>query len=184
MATFAIEDIRRLNGMLAEVELVAARPAYVELIHRLRHAGIPVSDRRAVKLQRLMAASALLCGRLEVHTTDLWVLRYIWDAEDQQEVLDSIVQDAIDKSRASQAGRRASAIARRGRARCREPGGRSAADRRPACQGSHSDYGTKLLEGPPGTAGRPMPLGGKTRSSGRSGTSNSMQLWQQLEAAA
>ncbi len=102
-ATFPIEDIRRLNAMLAEVDLVPARPAYVELIHRLRHAGIPISDRRAVKLQRLMAASALLCGRLEVNATDLWVLRYIWDAEDQQEVLGSIVQDAIDKSGALQA---------------------------------------------------------------------------------
>ncbi|MGA2258798.1 MAG: AAA family ATPase [Thermoguttaceae bacterium] len=102
-ATFPAEDIRRLNAMLAEVDLVPARPAYIELIHRLRHAGIPVSDRRAVKLQRLMAASALLCGRLEVNTADLWVLRYIWDGEDQQEVLGSIVQDAIDKCAASQA---------------------------------------------------------------------------------
>jgi MoxR-like ATPase len=101
-ATFAIDDIRRLNAMLGEVELVPVRPAYIELIHRLRYAGIPVSDRRAVKLQRLMAASALLCGRLEVHVSDLWVLRYIWDSEDQQEVLSSIVQDAIEKSGGSQ----------------------------------------------------------------------------------
>ncbi len=100
-AIFPVADIRRLNAMLAEVDLVAVRPAYIELIHRLRHAGIPLSDRRAVKLQRLMAASALLCGRREVNATDLWVLRYIWDAEDQQEVLGSIVQDAIDKSGAS-----------------------------------------------------------------------------------
>jgi MoxR-like ATPase len=102
-ATFPVEDIRRLNAMLAEVDLVPARPAYIDLIHRLRHAGIPVSDRRAVKLQRLMAASALVCGRREVNATDLWVLRYIWDAEDQQEVLGSLVQDAIDKSGASPA---------------------------------------------------------------------------------
>jgi MoxR-like ATPase len=97
-ATFPVEDVRRLNAMLGEVDLVPVRPAYIELIHRLRYAGIPVSDRRAVKLQRLMAASALLCGRLEVNATDLWVLRYIWDAEEQQEVLASLVQDAIDKS--------------------------------------------------------------------------------------
>jgi MoxR-like ATPase len=105
-ATFPVEDIRRLNAMLGEVDLVAVRPAYIELIHRLRHAGVPLSDRRAVKFQRLMAASALLCGRLEVNTTDLWVLRYIWDAEDQQEVLGSIVQDAIDRSDALQAADR------------------------------------------------------------------------------
>jgi len=101
-AVFPVEDIRRLNAMLAEVDLVPARPVYMEMIHRLRYAGIPVSDRRAVKLQRLMAASALLCGRLEVKASDLWVLRYIWDTEDQQEVLASIVQDAIDKSGGSQ----------------------------------------------------------------------------------
>jgi MoxR-like ATPase len=97
-ALFDIEDIRRLNRMLAEVDLGAARTPYVELIHRLRHAGIPISDRRAVKLQRLLAASALLCGRLAVNATDLWVLRYIWDTEEQQEVLASIVADAIDRS--------------------------------------------------------------------------------------
>ena len=95
---FDIEDIRRLNRMLADVDLGAVRPAYTELVHRLRHAGISISDRRAVKLQRLLAASALLCGRLAVNATDLWVLRYIWDAEEQQEVLASIVQDAIDRS--------------------------------------------------------------------------------------
>lgn len=100
-ATFSVEDVRRLNATLPEVDLAVARPAYVELVHRLRYAGIPVSDRRAVKLQRLMAASALLCGRLQVNATDLWVLRYIWDAEEQQEVLASLVQDAIDKSGAS-----------------------------------------------------------------------------------
>jgi MoxR-like ATPase len=97
-ATFQIDDIRVLHAMLSEVDLNDVRPAYVELIHRLRYAGIPVSDRRAVKLQRLMAASALLCGRLQVNTTDLWVLRYIWDTEDQQEVLASLVQETVDKS--------------------------------------------------------------------------------------
>jgi MoxR-like ATPase len=97
-ATLDIEDIRRLNRMLAEVDLGGVRSAYVELVHRLRHAGIPISDRRAVKLQRLLGSSALLCGRLAVNATDLWVLRYIWDTEEQQEVLASLVQDAIDRS--------------------------------------------------------------------------------------
>jgi MoxR-like ATPase len=73
------------------------RPTYLELIHRLRHSGIAISDRRAVKLQRLQAASALLCGRFEVIPSDLWVLRYIWDTEEQREVIGSIVQDAVKK---------------------------------------------------------------------------------------
>jgi MoxR-like ATPase len=92
-----VESIRQLHGMLREVDITAVRPAYVELVGRLRQAGIPVSDRRAVKLQRLVAASALLCGRLQANATDLWVLRYIWDTEQQQEVIAAIVQAALDK---------------------------------------------------------------------------------------
>ena len=74
-AVFDVEDIRRLNRMLADVALDGVRTAYVELVHRLRHAGIPISDRRAVKVQRVVAASALLCGRLAANASDLWVLR-------------------------------------------------------------------------------------------------------------
>jgi MoxR-like ATPase len=80
------------------VDLAGVRPAYVQLIQRLRRAGIPVSDRRAVKLQRVVAASAILCGRQSATTADLWVLRYIWDTEEQQQVLAAIVQEAVDRS--------------------------------------------------------------------------------------
>ncbi len=94
----SVEDIRRIQALLARVDLSDVRAASVELVQRLRHAGIAVSDRRAVKLQRLIAASALLCGRLEAIESDLWVFRYIWDTEEQQEVLATIVNDRLSKS--------------------------------------------------------------------------------------
>ena len=97
-AVYSIDDIRQLNRLVNQVDVVAVRPQYVELIDRLRRAGIPVSDRRAVKLQRLVAASAVLCGRLVAQTTDLWVLRYIWDTEEQHEVIAAIVQEMVDKA--------------------------------------------------------------------------------------
>ncbi len=40
----------------------------------------------------------ILSGRLRATSTDLWILRYIWDTEEQQEVLAEIVQDFVDKS--------------------------------------------------------------------------------------
>ncbi|WP_425617733.1 AAA family ATPase [Anatilimnocola sp. NA78] len=92
------EDVRQLQKQVSLVDLIPSRPAYIELILRLRQAGIPISDRRAVKLQRLVAASALLCGRHVATRTDLWVLRYIWDTEEQREVLAAIVQEAVDKA--------------------------------------------------------------------------------------
>lgn len=93
---FHVEEVRALHGLLRQVDFSQVRADYVELIHRLRHAGIGISDRRAVKLQRILAASALLCGRLEVNRTDLWVLRYIWDTEEQQDVLNSLVEHALE----------------------------------------------------------------------------------------
>ncbi|MDB6112407.1 MAG: ravA 2 [Pedosphaera sp.] len=92
------DEIRILQTLLGRVDLAAIRTDYSELVHRIRHAGIPVSDRRAVKLQRLVAASALLCGRLTARHSDLWVLRYIWDTEEQQEVLQALVQNVMSKS--------------------------------------------------------------------------------------
>lgn len=94
-ARLDVEDVRRLNRLLGSVELAEVRPKLGELVVRLRHAGIAISDRRAVKLQRLVAASALLCGRGSGAPSDLWVLRHIWDAVEQREVLASIVGDAL-----------------------------------------------------------------------------------------
>ena len=94
-ASVSIDDVRRLNGALGMVDLADVRPKVAELVVRLRNAGLPVSDRRAVKLQRLVAASALLCARRAALPSDLWVFRYIWDTVEQQEVLASIVGDAV-----------------------------------------------------------------------------------------
>jgi MoxR-like ATPase len=93
--SMTVDDVRVLQSMIRDVDLSGIQSCYVELIHRLRHAGISVSDRRAVRLQKVIAASAVLCGRLNAVASDLWVLRYIWDSEEQQTVLESIVQDAI-----------------------------------------------------------------------------------------
>jgi MoxR-like ATPase len=91
------DDLRSTQSALANVELAAIRQPFAELVHRIRHAGIAVSDRRAVKLQRVIAASALLSGRSEARLSDLWVVRHIWDTEEQQEVLASLVDHAINK---------------------------------------------------------------------------------------
>src|SRR5215831_5682562 len=81
-----VEDILLIQSMIGEVDLQDIRPAYINLVEMLRNAGVQVSDRRAVKLQRLIAASALLCNRLKAIPSDMWVMRYIWDTEEQQEV--------------------------------------------------------------------------------------------------
>ena len=93
--TLEIEDVRRLHERLGIIDLAEIRAPLGELIVRLRQAGIAVSDRRAVKFQRLLAASALLCGRRTAIVSDLWVLRHIWDSLEQREVIASLVADAL-----------------------------------------------------------------------------------------
>jgi len=100
-ASLHFDELRLVQSALGGVELGGIRQPFTELIHRIRHAGIPVSDRRAVKLQRVIAASALLSGRTETRLSDLWVVRHIWDTEEQQEVLASLVNQAITKQPAT-----------------------------------------------------------------------------------
>jgi MoxR-like ATPase len=95
-AQISAEQITQLQSLIASVNLQDIRPAYMELIGKLRNAGIAVSDRRAVKLQRLIAASALLCKRTKAILSDMWVLRYIWDTEEQREVIVSIVNSIVE----------------------------------------------------------------------------------------
>ncbi|MCA8961854.1 MAG: AAA family ATPase, partial [Planctomycetes bacterium] len=89
------DAIRSLAALVSRVDLSVLREDYVSWIARVRQAGIPISDRRAVKLQRLVAASAILCGRSEARHSDLWVLRHTWDTEEQEEILASIVDHAL-----------------------------------------------------------------------------------------
>jgi len=97
------QQIRELQSSLANVDISTIRSDYVDLIQRLRHAGMAISDRRAVKYQRLVAASALLCGRMQAQPSDLWVLRYTWDVEEQREVLETLVNDWIAEQTAESA---------------------------------------------------------------------------------
>jgi MoxR-like ATPase len=94
--SLSVDDLRSLQKQVATIDVATIRPEYVRVVHQLRKAGIAVSDRRAVKLQRLIAASALICGRGRANPSDLWVLRYIWDTEEQREVVAAIVQPVVD----------------------------------------------------------------------------------------
>ena len=94
-ASLSFDDLKVAQSAVAGVNLADVRAAFAELVLRIRRAGIPVSDRRAVKLQKVMAASALISGRNDVRLSDFWVVRHIWETEEQQEVLASLVEHAM-----------------------------------------------------------------------------------------
>lgn len=101
--TISADEVRELQKLCRQVDLSATRNEYVDIIHSLRNTGIKVSDRRAVKLQNLVAASALMCGRKESIVSDFWVLKYIWDNEEQIEILEGIINKIIEKDTSTEA---------------------------------------------------------------------------------
>ncbi len=100
-------EIISIQKQARQINLAKIRKPYINLVHSLRNTGIKVSDRRAVKVQNLIAASAILSGRTEAILSDLWVLKYIWDTEDQIEILAGLVNTEIEKDQEGPAHPRA-----------------------------------------------------------------------------
>lgn len=96
-SSLAVEDLRALSVRLYQVDLTRVLEIYPEVVLKLRDLGIAFSDRRAVKVLKLLAASALLCGREQAVPSDLWVLRYVWDRAEQIEPLASCVNGLLEQ---------------------------------------------------------------------------------------
>ena len=89
-------DLRAQSALLPAVDLSGVMEPYIEVVCKVRDLGIAFSDRRAVKVLKLVAASALLCGRMAPAPSDLWVLRYVWDREEQIEPLAALINGVLE----------------------------------------------------------------------------------------
>jgi MoxR-like ATPase len=69
---------------------------YKSLVFQVRAEGVTLSDRRVVKLLKLFAASAFLDGRVAPDASDLFVLKHVWNAEDQAPILDALVAPVLE----------------------------------------------------------------------------------------
>jgi MoxR-like ATPase len=90
-------DLRALARRVYEVDLSPLSELYPEMVFKVRDLGVAFSDRRAVKVMKLLAASALLCGRRAAAPSDLWVLRYVWDREEQIDPLAALVNGVLEQ---------------------------------------------------------------------------------------
>lgn len=106
-------DLREAQREVAERmnisdELMAT---YKSLVFQIRAEGVSLSDRRVVKLLKLMAASAYFDGRPAADVSDLFILKHVWNTLEQAEILDGIVAPVLDAwFRAHPDSRRAGAM--------------------------------------------------------------------------
>ncbi len=61
-SSVAATELAGLQAQLFRVDLSGVLEPYTELLFKVRNLGVAFSDRRAVKVLKLLAASALLCG--------------------------------------------------------------------------------------------------------------------------
>ncbi|MER7757526.1 AAA family ATPase [Kitasatospora sp. NPDC097643] len=96
------------GGMLAALDRLAAAARACDLrpvtpllggaLRRLRAAGVPISDRRAVRTQNLVAAAAVLDGRDTASARDLWVLPLIAPTVETQALARETLADLVDQA--------------------------------------------------------------------------------------
>ena len=97
--TVSAADLRALSRRVHDVDLSRVSEAYSEVVFKIRDLGVAISDRRAVKMLKLLAASALLSGRGAANPSDLWVLRYVWDRVEQIDPLAALINGVLDRNR-------------------------------------------------------------------------------------
>ncbi|WP_328953037.1 AAA family ATPase [Kitasatospora purpeofusca] len=88
----------RLAAAARDCELDGVTPLLASALRRLRAAGVPVGDRRAVRSQRLVAAAAVLDGRTAATARDLWVLPLVAPTADTQALARDTLGDLIEKA--------------------------------------------------------------------------------------
>jgi MoxR-like ATPase len=89
-------DLRNLAQQVYRIGLANIAERYADVVSKVRDLGVAFSDRRAVKVLKLVAGSAVLCGRSTALVSDFWVFRYVWDREEQIAPLSALVAGVIE----------------------------------------------------------------------------------------
>lgn len=105
-------SVDRLADVAASCDLTEVRPMLAAALRRLREAGVPLSDRRAVRSQRLVAAAAALDGRAAATAADLWVLPLVAPTAEAQAIARETLSDLLKLSRNTTLGYAAEEMSR------------------------------------------------------------------------
>lgn len=93
-----VTDLDALAEKARAMDLAPIRPALAKAIRSLRSAGVDLSDRRAVKTQKLVAAAAALSGRELPTEADLWPLVFSVPTSAAQALARDVLRSQLDGS--------------------------------------------------------------------------------------
>jgi MoxR-like ATPase len=92
----SLDALDALSQVARGADLSAVRPALAHALRLLRRAGILLSDRRAVKAQRLVAAAAALGGRHTPGREDLWPLVFCVPTREGQAAAREVLRELLE----------------------------------------------------------------------------------------
>jgi MoxR-like ATPase len=94
----SLDDVQIAYDALESIDLTPIFDDYRELVRQVRAEGISLSDRRVIKLLKLVAAATLLRGEHCASPADLWVLLHIWNKPEQIPALQAIVGPVVERA--------------------------------------------------------------------------------------
>jgi MoxR-like ATPase len=80
------------------MNLDAVRSALAHAVRQLRGAGIDLSDRRIVRMQRLVAAAAAVAGHTDASMADLWPIVFVLPTEQAQQIGRETLREMLGSS--------------------------------------------------------------------------------------
>jgi MoxR-like ATPase len=97
-ALSSMADLDALSAASVKMDLAPVRPAIAHGVRLLRSAGIAWTDRRVVRVQRLIAAAAALAGRSLPTEADLWPMVFALPTEEAQALGRDVLRDFLAAS--------------------------------------------------------------------------------------
>jgi MoxR-like ATPase len=94
----SLDELSVLAQAVRTVDMTHARGPLAHCVRLLRQAGITLTDRRVVRVQRLIAAAAVLAGRTRATEADLWPLLYAVPTAEAQALARDVLRPALEAS--------------------------------------------------------------------------------------
>jgi MoxR-like ATPase len=94
----SMQDVDTVAQAARAADVAAVRPALAHALRLVRAAGVELTDRRAARVQRLVAAAAALAGRSSADERDLWPIVFAVPTEGGQRIARDALRDVLRAS--------------------------------------------------------------------------------------